>query len=69
MKTCVDRTTPFEYIKPAPLNQTMQLLTMANKHVVGVWKGPAIGEANQQYKAWRGLPDRDKDLEQKLGYL
>lgn len=63
MRICVDKESVFEYVKPAPLNETMLLLTPANKCVIGVWKGPQVGAADAKFKAWKGLPDRNKELE------
>jgi hypothetical protein len=68
MKICVNKDTIFEYVKQPPLNQQIIMLTKDNKAVFGAWKGLPLGE-NKTYKAWTGLPDRDKDLERKLGYM
>lgn len=57
----------FEYVEKPPLNKKLLLLTKDNVLVVGPWKGEPIG-SNRTYKAWAGLPDRDKELERKLGY-
>jgi hypothetical protein len=68
MRICVDQDSTWEYIKPAPLNQKIQLLTKDNQCVVGVFKGDPLPH-NKTYKGWKGLPNRDQDLERKLGYL
>lgn len=68
MQIFVNKDTVFEYVKPAPLNHKLLLLTKDNVMVVGAWKGGPPGE-NKTYKAWCGLPDRDKDLERKMGLL
>lgn len=68
MRVCVDKESKFEYVKPAPLNETMLLLTLANKCIIGVWKGPPVGARDALYKAWRGLPDRDKEVERLREY-
>ena len=51
-----------------PLNTKIMLLTKDNQLVIGVWKGAPLGE-NKTYKAWSGLPRRDKDLERQMGYI
>ena len=68
MRVQVNKDCKWEYVKPAPLNVKIQLLTKDNQCVVGVWKGEPMPN-NKTFKAWQGLPDRDQDLERKLGYL
>lgn len=68
MKTLTNDGQPWEYIKPAPLNTKMLLLTKDNQCVVGVWKGEPMPR-NKTYKAWQGMPPRQRDIEQQLGYL
>lgn len=68
MKVCVSKLVPWDYVNPAPLNQKMLLLTKDNQCVIGPWKGDPIGN-NKTYKAWCGMPDRDKEVERTLGYL
>lgn len=67
MRIHVNPDSVWEYNKQPPLNTKILMLTKDNQCVVGVWKGEPIG-SNKTYKGWSGLPDRDKDLEQKLGY-
>lgn len=57
----------FRYTEAPPLNHKLLLLTKDNVLVVGAWKGGPIGE-NRTYKAWSGLPKRNKELESQLGY-
>jgi hypothetical protein len=52
----------FEYVKPAPLNTVLNLLTVQGKVEVGPWKGPVIG-SNGTYLAWAPVPGRDRELE------
>lgn len=68
MRVHVNPNCIFEYVKMPPLNEKLLLLTKDNVMVVGAWKGGPPGE-NKTYKGYCGLPDRDKDLERKLGYL
>lgn len=68
MRICVNKDSVWEYVKPAPLNQKILLLTKDNQCLVGVWRGAPVGE-NRTYKAWLGLPDRDQALEKVMGYL
>ncbi len=68
MKICVDKSNVWEYIKQPPLNERLLLLTKDNRMVDGPWKGEPLGQ-NKTYKAWKGCPDRNKDLERQLGYL
>jgi hypothetical protein len=65
MKNCTKDDLPFEYIKPAPLNQRVILLERDGSIDVGPWKGPTIG-SNARYIAWHPVPARDIDLERKL---
>lgn len=66
----------WHYTEPAPLNTKILLLTPDNQCVVGVWKGPQLGgpapapgEAPQgKFKAWAGMPKRDKNVESALGW-
>jgi hypothetical protein len=51
-----------------PLNTKLLLLTKDNMLVTGAWKGGPLSE-NKTYKAWSGLPDRNKELEKLLGYF
>jgi hypothetical protein len=51
-----------------PLNTKLMLLTHDNQLVTGPWKGRPLGQ-NETYKAWSGLPRRDKALEKALGYI
>ena len=68
MRICVDQDSTWEYNKPAPLNQKLMLLTKDNQAVIGVFRGEQLPN-NRTYKAWKGLPNRDQDLERKLGYM
>ena len=67
MKICVNKEAVFEYVKPAPLNHKLLLLTHGGVCVVGVWRGEQVG-SNGTYRGWAGLPGRDKELEEKMGY-
>ena len=67
MKIAVNPEVKWEYVKPAPLNTKMLLLTKDNQCVVGPWKGEPL-PGNKTYKGWCGLPDRDQQLETALGY-
>lgn len=77
MKVFSETTPRFRYTEPAPLNTKLLLLTHDNMCVVGVWKGPALsgrpvapGERpSSSFKAWAGLPERDKEVERQLGWL
>jgi hypothetical protein len=62
MKNCIKEDLPFEYIKPAPLNQRVILLERDGTVDVGAWKGPVIG-SNARYIAWHPLPARNLALE------
>jgi hypothetical protein len=44
------------------------MLSKDNQCLVGPWKGEPIGQ-NKTFKAWQGLPDRNKAVEQTLGYI
>jgi hypothetical protein len=68
MRRHVNKDFVFEYVKQPPLNMMLILLTKDNKPVFGPWKGEPLGQ-NKTYKAWTGLPDRDQDLERKMGYM
>lgn len=66
-----DEATPFwRYLtsQQPPLNTKLMLLTHDNQLVTGVWTGKPLGK-NETYKAWSGLPRRDKGLEKALGYI
>lgn len=67
MQVFVNKGTKFNYVDMPPLNHKLLLLTKDNVMVVGCWKGPVPGE-NKTFKAWSGLPDRDKELETQMGY-
>jgi len=67
MKTCENVEVPMEYVKPAPLNQRLILLTKDNRYEVGPWKGAPMPD-NKTYKAWAAVPARDVQLEKQLGY-
>lgn len=68
MRICVNKDSVWEYVKQPPLNEKILLLTKDNQTLVATWKGAPLGE-NKTFKAWLGLPDRDKDLERALGYM
>lgn len=68
MQIHVNKDCVFDYVNPPPLNHKLLLLTKDNVMVVGAWKGGPPGD-NKTYKAWCGLPDRDKVAERALGYL
>lgn len=59
--------TVFNYVDMPPLNQRLLLLTKDNRIEVGPWKGAAPG-FNKSFKAWYGLPERDKEIERQLGF-
>lgn len=61
MKNCTNDS-PFEYNKPAPLNERVLLLERDGTISVGPWKGPAIGN-NRRYVGWHPLPARNPALE------
>lgn len=67
MKICVNKECVWDYSNPPPLNTKILLLTKDNQTLVGPWKGEPIG-LNKTFKAWKGLPDRDKTVETALGY-
>lgn len=67
MKNCTGKT-PFEYNKPAPLNERVVLLEKDGTITIGAWKGPTVG-ANRRFIAWHPVPARDLDLERKLAGL
>lgn len=67
MKNCTNDS-PFEYNRPAPLNQRVVLLEKDGTISCGPWKGPVIG-SNVRFIAWHPLPSRDLDLERKLAGL
>ena len=77
MKVFSEKAPYFRYTEPAPLNTKIQLLTHDNQCVVGVWKGPPLdgrpaapGERPPgSFKAWAGLPERNKEVERQLGWL
>jgi hypothetical protein len=68
MRVAVDKDTAWDYVNQPPLNHKMLLLCKDNVAVIGVWRGEPLGQ-NKTFKAWRGLPDRDRDLEIKMGYV
>lgn len=76
MKIVSEAAPYWRYTEPAPLNSKILLLTHDNQCVVGVWKGPPLdgmpapaGERPQgSYKAWAGLPERNKATESMLGW-
>jgi hypothetical protein len=68
MKNCIKHDWPFEYNKPAPLNQRLILLERDGSISTGPWKGPQIG-SNARYIGWSPVPARDLDLERKLAGL
>lgn len=67
MKTLTNEESKWEYNKQPPLNTKILLLTKDNQCLVGPWRGGPIGD-NKTYKAWLGLPSRDKLTETVLGY-
>ena len=67
MQVQVNKDVAWEYIQPAPLNKKLLLLTKDNQCVVGVFKGEPLPD-NRTYKAWQGLPDRNRETELALGY-
>lgn len=77
MKVFSEKHPRFRYTEPAPLNTKIQLLTFDNQCVVGVWKGPPLDGVPAtpgtrpvgSFKAWAGLPERDKEVERQLGWL
>ncbi len=77
MKIITETSPHFRYLEPAPLNCKLILLTWDNQTVVGPWKGPALDgvpaapgqRPRGTYKAWSYLLDRDKEIEQRLGWL
>jgi hypothetical protein len=77
MKVFSETAPRFRYTEPAPLNTKLLLLTHDNQCVVGVWKGPALDgqpapagtRPPGSFKAWAGLPERNKEVEQTLGWL
>jgi hypothetical protein len=60
--------TPFEYVKPAPLNVRLILLEADGKVSLGPWKGPHVG-SNDRLIGWAALPARDLAIERKLAEL
>lgn len=77
MKIFSEESPRFRYSEPAPLNTKLLLLTHDNTCVVGVWKGPQLDgvpaapgtRPRGSFKAWAGLPERDKGVEKILGWL
>lgn len=68
MRIHVNQDCQWNYTQPPPLNAKLLLLTKDNQCVIGPWKGEPLG-SNKTYKAWQGLPNRDQDLERKMGYM
>ena len=77
MKILSEDTPHFRYTEPAPLNTKLLLLTHDNQCIVGVWNGPALDgqpaapgqRPAGSFKAWAGLPSRQKEVERQLGWL
>lgn len=77
MKIYSEAVPAWRYSEAAPLNTKILLLTHDNQCVVGVWKGPQLDgtpaapgqRPRGSFKAWAGLPERDKGVERTLGWL
>jgi hypothetical protein len=76
MKVFSEENPRWRYTEPAPLNTKVLLLTHDGICVVGVWRGPAldgtpapVGERPPgMFRAWAGLPARQKEVEATLGW-
>ncbi len=69
MKVFTEQAPSWRYTEACPLNTKVLLLTHGGICVVGVWKGPPIPERNKNFRAWAGLPARERQVEESLGYI